>query len=87
MPGLFGPMRLIVDRAACDLSRVSSQAGINLIADHDATAPLGRCLSARIDSSTRTGYAEIELVESSRNAWLSRGAAKPVGDGGFLPAS
>ena len=65
MPGLFGMMRLKIDRDAVDLSRTSSVGGLPYLADHDMSRPLGRIVKTEIRDSL--GYAEAHVPTVSRS--------------------
>ena len=65
MPGLFGPMRLAVNRDAVDLTRTSSVGGLPFLADHDLSRPLGRIVKTEIRDSL--GYAEAHVPTVARN--------------------
>ena len=66
MPGLFGDIRLRIDRDSVDLNRV--QSGIlNLCIDHDVSRPAGRCISSSISGSVLYAVCEIADVPDGDN--------------------
>ncbi len=66
MPGFFGPLRLSLKRGACDLSRVSSAAGVDLLVDHRGDQAVGVIKRASIRD--RVLYATADTVETTRSA-------------------
>ena len=65
MPGGFVDIKLSLKRGACDLSRISSPAGMAMLYDHQGDLPAGRILDARIRD--RSLYMTAEVVSTRRN--------------------
>ena len=65
MPGLFSDIKLSLKRGACDLSRISSAAGMPMLFDHAGDLPAGRIRDARIRD--RSLYATAEVIQTPRN--------------------
>ena len=65
MSGLFSDIKLSLKRGACDLSRISSAAGMPMLFDHAGDLPAGRIRDARIRD--RSLYATAEVIQTPRN--------------------
>ena len=65
MSGLFGDIQLVISRSSVDLTRVSSPAGLALLADHDGTIPLG--ITERAEVRNGVLYAKARLESSERS--------------------
>ena len=65
MPGGFVDIKLSLQRGACDLSRISSAAGMPLLYDHQGDLPAGRIRDARVRD--RSLYMTAEVVSTRRN--------------------
>ena len=65
MPGFFGPLQLEISRDSCDISRVGSAAGMNLLADHQSDRSIGRITRAEI--ADRAVYMTAELQSTARS--------------------
>ena len=66
LPGLFGSLILEHKRKSVDLGRVTSASGVDFVADHDITRPLGRVRRAYIKE--RSCFAEVDLKTTKRGA-------------------
>ena len=86
MFGLFGDIKLVISRSSVDLTRVSSPAGLALLADHNGTIPLG--IIERVEVRNGVVYAKARLETSQRSEpYLAeiRSTARRGISPGFLP--
>ena len=65
MAGGFVDLKLSFKRGSCDLSRISSPAGLAMLFDHEGDRPAGRIRDARIRD--RALYMTAEVIQTPRN--------------------
>ena len=85
MPGMFGPLQLEISRDSCDISRVGSPSGMNLLADHQSDRSIGRITRAEIVD--RAVYMIAQLESTARSEPFIEEARKQLRSGcspGFI---